>query len=167
MDLYKTNRILHCQDMRDDRERAFSAITTLQTHPRTRASKYYELSMWSAERERLFLRIAISLTRLTVAYGIVHTSKVDFTMYVRNRNSIHRGARKSCELTSKRKTFIFPFLFFLNFYHRSAIYIKIYENFTKCLQAHNGTRLFVIFCDKIALFVNVIVIVIFFYYYGL
>jgi len=88
--------------------------------------------------------------------GIVHTSEVDFTMYVRNRNSIHRGARKSCELTSKGKTFPFPF--FLNFYHSSATYIKIYGNLTKYLQRDET----VIFCDEIVLFINVIVIVIFF-----
>jgi len=73
MDLYKTNRILYCQDMRDDRERAFSAITMPRMHPRTRASKYYELSMRSAECKRLFLRIAISLTRFTVAYAGLYT----------------------------------------------------------------------------------------------
>lgn len=57
----------------------------MHTH-KDAATKYYEISMWSAERERLFLRIAISLTRITVAYaGFVRTYKrtlISQSMYI-------------------------------------------------------------------------------------
>lgn len=76
--------------MCDDRECTFSAIVTVNSTHAHAASKYYEISMRSAEsysESQSLWRESALLTR-----DFYTQANVDFTIYVRNRDSIHDDA---------------------------------------------------------------------------